>query len=283
MTGTTTEEERRSAGPAARSGEAAVAAVSEVRAHLGSRAHGDAARARRVHQARKQLKLLRALVRSWRAIVPGPTRRILDHQARDLARALSGARDEVVLCATATSLGLDPAALGLGAGQDAPWRPEVLASLRRDAVTLAHAVQAVAPTEGGFSVLAPGLEHTWREGRRGARACSSRPEADDLHEWRKAVKARMLQERLFVSAWPEVLGPSVQALDELQELLGAHHDLHVLAERIAARGEIARRVKDRQRELEARALYLGARLYAGSPGGWSRLLGGWVSARWPEP
>lgn len=258
-----------------------MSAALDAAQQLGSRGRGAAGRARRVHQARKQLKLVRALVRSWREVLPASERRSLDRQARDLARALSGARDETVLRRTAVSLELDPDRLGLGVEAEVPWQAATLRSLQRRAGDLVDAVRARAPRHGGFDLLAPGLAHTWRAGREGFRACAPRPDPDALHEWRKAVKARMLQERMFVPAWPEVLGPVVHELDELQELLGAHHDLHVLSARIEARGELAKRIEDRQQELATRAVYLGERLYAGSARGWSALLAGCVRARWP--
>lgn len=232
----------------------------------------------RVHAARKALKEVRGLVRLLRAAVPAPLRRAADRRARDLGRELSGARDATVLRRTAMSLDLDVEALGLDAQATAPWLPERLGALHDQAFALRESLRDLAPTRGDLAVVEQGLHHTWKAGRNGLRAVRKRPDPHDLHEWRKHVKARMYQERLLAVAWPELLGPVVEELDLLQELLGDHHDLHMLAERLQPEGALAMRITDRQAALEARALRLGARLYAGTASGWVALVGDSVRA-----
>lgn len=286
-TGTTTSPLHPSASLARAVSDAALAAAWAAHAQLEGGGHRKPGRAARTHQARKLLKQVRALARLWRGAVPDAERREVDRQARDLGRALSEAREATVLRETAAGLGLDPDRLGLADAARAPWRPETRAALVQQAEALAQRIQAVAPDQGGFDLLAPGLSHTWREGRRGLRAARPDAHAEQMHEWRKVVKARMLQERLLVPAWPEVLGPTVAALDELQELLGDHHDLHVLAEylktlQVQSQDELSDRIAQRQQALATRAFHLGDRLYAGQAEGWSGLLGGWVHAWWSE-
>jgi CHAD domain-containing protein len=86
----------------------------------------------------------------------------------------------------------------------------------------------------GFEAIGPGLERSYRRGRRALRAAVERPTDEHVHEWRKSVKTLWYQMRLLEPAAPSALAPMIDTLDHLAEALGDDHDLAVLVERLVA-------------------------------------------------
>jgi CHAD domain-containing protein len=86
----------------------------------------------------------------------------------------------------------------------------------------------------GFEAIGPGLERSYRRGRRALREAIERPTDELVHEWRKSVKNLWYQTRLLEPAAPSALAQAIEALDHLGEALGDDHDLAVLVERLAA-------------------------------------------------
>jgi CYTH domain-containing protein len=126
-----------------------------------------------------------------------------------------------------------------------------------------------------FTALAGGLHDTYRRARRRHRDVAAAPDDETVHEWRKAVKQLWYQARLVEPAAPSVLSALVDRLDDLSEALGDDHDLAVLIERFGADPDAfgGHRVVERttvlarlqQDELRARALRLGATIFAERP------------------
>jgi CHAD domain-containing protein len=127
----------------------------------------------------------------------------------------------------------------------------------------------------GFEAIGPGLERSYRRGRRALREAIERPTDEHVHEWRKSVKNLWYHTRLVAPAAPSVLEPAITALDSLAEALGDDHDLAVLVERLAGDPhqyggalhaisaiEIARA---EQAVLRRPAFRLGATIYAEKP------------------
>ncbi|MGL4237701.1 hypothetical protein, partial [Tabrizicola sp.] len=80
---------------------------------------------------------------------------------------------------------------------------------------------------------------------------------------------------LFTPVWPDLFKPIVTSADHLDEALGNHHDLSVLAAHAAAlfdavmpdpaRQMLDARLSDAQEKLETEAFALSDRLFAGDP------------------
>jgi CHAD domain-containing protein len=248
-----------------------------------------------VHEARKDLKKLRSLVR----LVRGPK----DESAalRDIGRSLSGLRDADVMLATLTDLEERlpqlPADVAGGLRQALEAHREALpagdAAGAVEALRDAHArVPHWVPEGDGFGVLRAGLEREYRRGRRAARAARSDPTDERLHEWRKRAKDQWYHLTILVDVWPPVMEPLAGAAHDLSDRLGDDHDLALLlgfarsradalggAERVDA---LAEAIAPRREELRSEAFALGARLYADKPGAYgARMKRFWRAWRAP--
>jgi CHAD domain-containing protein len=197
---------------------------------------------REVHESRKALKRLRALLR-----LVGPSLG-LKHAARrnaalrDAARLLSTRRDEVVLISTIERLeaSADPAtkaasqalrdALRNSAGNltrplDSDTAQQARLLLVKEARHFAKASLKIR----GFECVRPGLYKSYRKARRGFKAAYRNPTDEAFHELRKAVQWHWRQMALLSRAWPEVFEARIAAARELSQILGDDHDLAILA------------------------------------------------------
>jgi CHAD domain-containing protein len=255
-----------------------------------------------VHEARKDLKKLRSLLR---LVGPGATKRAFEREdaaLRDIGRSLSGVRDADVMLATLAELDeSSPGDLPLElvaslreqleahrAGLPGAAREDALAALGK----LRDRVRTWTPHEDGFAVVAAGLEHSQRGGRRALRTARKRPTVENLHEWRKRAKDSWYHLSVLRDVWPVVTEPLAGAAHDLSDRLGDDHDLALLldfatvraagldgAERVAALAAVAER---RREELQAEAFALGDRLYAERPRAYARRIEGlWRAWRAP--
>ena len=250
-----------------------------------------------VHDARKDMKKLRALLRLVRGEIGDKTFRREADCFRDAGRELAGIRDADVMLATL-------AALEERYPDELP--PEVAGGLRQ--ALEAHKIRTAAGTHGqaakaalamlseararvadwplerdGFEPLADGLRRTYRRGRRAWRAAAAEPSVENLHEWRKRVKDLWYHYSILEATWKPVMDALADETHELSERLGDDHDLAVLlawAQEHAA-GELdelessSRVAAD---ELQADAMAYGARLYADKPGAFMERIERWWRA-----
>ena len=266
--------------------------------------NGTTASPKAVHETRKALKRLRALVR----VLEGELGR--KEAAREnaalaaTARLLAGARDAEVLLDTLDAL------IARHPGKLA--RRESVARLRRrlaaerdsaqrralgDPATRARAIGELRAFRervmawdlsgrDGIVIVEPGLIRLYSQGRRRWRRVEAGKgeRVREMHEWRKRVKdLRYIAEMLTRRGKPTGKGDArlrriATRADALGELLGDEHDLAVLAQWIAVNGKrrrtrIARKtrksllklIERRRRELRRHALRDGERLYRDSP------------------
>jgi CHAD domain-containing protein len=235
-----------------------------------------------VHEARKDMKKLRSVLRLARAELGDEVYRPENECFRDAARRLSGVRDaDVMLDTLGTLRGSYPALRNAlkahrreaRAGEEPDGVIEVLEAAR-DRVgdwPLEH---------DGFGALEGGLRRIYRRGRRAWRAVEEEPTTEDLHEWRKREKDLWYHLTLFGDAWPEVLTPTADEAHDLSDRLGDDHDLAVLRdwtrEHVGPVAGFDDAVAERRLDLQRDALHLGRRLYAERPGAFvARLRGYW--------
>lgn len=254
-----------------------------------------------VHEARKRFKKIRAVLRLARGRLGDDLYSAENTWYRDAGRALSRVRDAQALVETAEELG--GWAEATGRVEDAAVEEEIAVALaeRRERVVATSDLDARAAAiatalderrqglddwplvgEGEdaahLSDLGEGLGWIYGKGRAAFEALvAGRPadgcwSGDDhaVHEWRKRVKDLWYVGRILEPVWPAGLEGWVEALDDLSDLLGDHHDLAVLGgvlleERLVdpevARTALATAV-ERQVELLAEAIPLGRRIYA---------------------
>jgi CHAD domain-containing protein len=244
-----------------------------------------------VHEARKDMKKLRALLRLARGELGGQRFARENACFRDAARELAGARDSDVMLETLARVTELPAGEGWELRKLIQVDREQRGEVDREAAAgsaeaiLMEARKRVShwPLEhDSFGALAKGLEKTYRRGRRDFRAAIDESTVETLHEWRKRVKDLWYHHTLLRSLWPPVMEMAGDQAHALSDLLGDDHDLAVLAgwveENADAGSEFFEAITRRRAGLQSEAFALGARVYAEKPKAFVKRVGGLWSA-----
>ena len=235
-----------------------------------------------VHDARKDMKKLRALLRLVRGEVGDKVFRREADTFRDAAGELSGVRDADVMLATLAELEqrydaeVGPVRQALEA-----HRIRTTGGGRKQAAETAVALLTEArgrvddwPLErDGFEALAEGLERTYRRGRRNWRAALKQPSSENLHEWRKRTKDLWYHCSILEETWKPVMAALADEAHELSDRLGDDHDLAVLLDFGAESLEPL--IATRRAELQEEAFAYGSRLYADKPKAFVRRIEHW--------
>jgi len=202
---------------------------------------------RSVHEARKCMKRVRALLHLIRPAIGEKTFKKEDRRIRDMGRRLSGPRDCQAIIETVAKLenGSGPA-WDISATQTLKAK---LYSERRRAErelyrhTLEETVAELAETrehyghlnlKGGRSRIGDGLQRCYRRARHDFMRAYEQKRAEDFHEWRKSAQRHWRQMQLLCRAWPEAMEARISAAGDLSRLLGDDHDLAVLVDRVEA-------------------------------------------------
>jgi CHAD domain-containing protein len=245
-----------------------------------------------VHEARKSLKKIRALL----GLVARPLGQLYkgeDRSFRHAGKRLSTLRDNAVMLETFDALAvkhgeIDAPALAairhnlLRCQREAPPAKEVSA----DVVAMLAAARTRAaswPLESvEFAALLPDLGAAYRSGRKALKRALRVRSAESLHDFRKQVKRHWYHLRLFESNWNAETKMRVNDLRLLETCLGEWHNIEVLSRRIAADVETSRDrrqihqfqsvLEEQAVNLQERALASGQRLYASKPRAFSLTL-----------
>lgn len=259
----------------------------EIEDAIGKLHGGDEDRDTRIHDVRKDLKKLRALLRLLRSELGEATYARENAGFRALAHRLSGAREAAAIAETLEGL---LSAQNVPESRFAALR-ERLSERRRAAHehgldddslhAIEHELRLALSRVSGWPLehptweaIAPGLRRAYARGKRAMERAYAEPSAEHFHEWRKRVKDHLYHTRLLASIWPEPMKGRRAALDTLAELLGDDHDLAELEHMVreAPDGDASERdallglIEQRARELRERAFWLGKRMYAEKAG-----------------
>lgn len=256
-----------------------------------------------VHDARKRIKKLRALLR---LIKPGFKRQASENATlRDAAQTLSGLRDHAAMLETLDRLAarhedrigtahvaavrdaLEARRDAAGDAADLTERIEAFRNVLREA---RDRVETWRLKGAEWEALGPGLARSYAGGQTAMRAAHKAGHAEDFHDFRKRVKDHGYHARLLAPIWPPLMDPYAALLDDLGERLGEQHDLveftAVLAD-AEVKGKVRTAFRDivaeERQALEARALVVGARVYAETPKAVARRLGAWWAAWRADP
>jgi CHAD domain-containing protein len=255
-----------------------------------------------VHEARKALKRMRALLRLVRPGLADDDWLRENAALRDIARQLAGKRDaqvardmivqlsagaprplEKALARLAASFDSDLAGPGdaVPCARDGVRAPEMLAKVRTRLVRLSL-------TGDPLSIIEEGLAASHRRGRRTLARARDAGTPETLHELRKAVQLHWRQMTLLAAAWPALMKARAAEARRLSALLGEDHDLALLESRaMASAGQgigkaDARRIASacRQHQAASRAVAVvrADRLLCGRPGRFARETIGWWRA-----
>ncbi|HEX6117714.1 MAG TPA: CHAD domain-containing protein [Solirubrobacterales bacterium] len=255
------------------------------------RGAGSAAFAESVHEARKDLKKVRSVLRLVRDELGEEVYRRENDRFRDAGRLLSGARDAEVKLETIdilrdaddempTKATLRKYIYSLESERDehsraGAERRELTERFEAELEAGRAALGDWSLDRDGWDLVGPGLARSYRRGRNRFGDVREDPNAENVHAWRKRVKDLWYHLRILKQAWPSVIGETADEAHELADLLGDHHDLAVLAEDARGRpdrfdsaedlGALLGAAERRQEELLGEALGLGARIYAEKP------------------
>ena len=238
-----------------------------------------------VHEARKDLKKLRSVLRLLRKRIGDEEYRRENAHARDTGRMLAGARDAQVRLETLDELiasgavAAEPLAeFRTRLERDVNARAGARHRGREPAERLATArdrARAWRVGEDGWDTVGPGIKRSYRRGRDRMAVAVERPTVENLHEWRKRVKDLWYHLRLISPAWPRVIEALAEEAHVLSERLGDDHDLAVLAGSArdnhdafadpAELDSLLEAIARRRAELQGDALAIGRRLYADEP------------------
>ncbi len=240
-------------------------------------------RATAVHDTRKAMKRIRALLRLVRPALGEHVFRRENERFRGIAELLSGTRDAQVMHETLAKLDAQAKAaerkqiariraalaehLGDSHAAGAEQTGEALARLDEGG----EAIREVALRGSGFDAAWSGMERVYAKGRKAMARASKDPADETLHEWRKAVQLHWRHMSLLERSWPDALEARASLARQISQLLGDDHDLAVLSERVQSLGTgragaaVARLAREEQARLRERAHLLGERLYAARP------------------
>jgi hypothetical protein len=131
------------------------------------------------------------------------------------------------------------------------------------------------PKSEGFAAIGPGLEETYRAGRRALAAARKHGSAEKFHQLRKRVKDHWYHVRLLEGLWAGMMDAYEKSLSDLETWLGDDHNLTVLRDKIAAEPGFYGKQRDvalafdlisrYQKELREKALPLAERVYEEKP------------------
>lgn len=250
-----------------------------------------------VHDARKLLKRLRALIRLVRNDIGGETFRTENTAYRDAGRHIAGIRDSHVTLRTLENVlsgmtekpgaqQLDNFRQLLNDRYDTLIRENLHTESINGALGILHTARERIgdwPLSGkGFGAIAPGLSRVYRMGRRAMKTAGNDPSDGNLHAWRKAAEHLRFQMDILRPLWKQVIGSYAKALKHLTGLTGRDHDLAVLTGRMteytggsddAAFNALEGEIDNRRSRLQRNAFKLGALVYAEKTGAFVERIG----------
>ncbi|HEX9848429.1 MAG TPA: CHAD domain-containing protein [Acidimicrobiia bacterium] len=128
-----------------------------------------------------------------------------------------------------------------------------------------------------YEAVGPGLSRTYTDGRHNMVRAYRRSGPHDFHEWRKRVKDLRHQMEFLAPLWPEVVVGTAMTLERLGDLLGEDHDLTELVALLRNRPDLCPDPRERsllralahqrRTELQTAGEILGRRVYAEKPAG----------------
>lgn len=249
-----------------------------------------------VHEARKCLKRIRALLRLVRPGLGEQAFHAENSRYRDIAHGLAPARDQHVLLQSTVML--EGVAGDVASASLSAFKKIVLEDLAQtspagsacisdalEKLSLGRKQMKRLKLEGGdedcgSSVVKAGLEDCYRKALRSCAAARASGRDEDFHTWRKGVQLHWRHMAPLSRAWPHMLDAPVAKARRLSQVLGEDHDLAQLVLAAEAQspvrlssthvGEIARLARTQQAALRREAWPHGEQLFAEGPRGFSR-------------
>lgn len=245
----------------------------------------------RIHDIRKRLKKVRALLRIARDSLGDKEYRCENENLRDAARPLTEVRDAHVLLDTLNKLSSSrrraakQASLAIQRGLET-HRRKVRARVLDKEYAFSETCQRLTEAcrrvdrwrleHHGWRTVEPALRRAYKKGRAEYRRARAEPTAENLHEWRKQAKYLLYELEVITPEDAPKLRPLIERIRALTDRLGDDHDLVVLGQIAEADGDafggaaivgdLLRRIRRRRKKLERQAFTLGRTSFKKSPG-----------------
>ena len=249
-----------------------------------------------IHNVRKEVKKVRAVLGLVREATGGDTARKSVKNLRAAGRLLRDARDAHVRPRTLERLVVhfkDRLPLNPFSGIKRVLRQNCLLVTRKflkgKSVSVVdrllrklnrRAGDLKVRTEG-WAAIRSGLRESYRQGQSSLAVALKETTPENLHQWRKHVQDLWHQLRLLGPIRPEDLRATTDQMKSLSQCLGDDHDLVMLWQFVNRRcarwhaGEVKllrQLVELRRKELQAEAFRLGSRFYREKPSAFCRRL-----------
>jgi CHAD domain-containing protein len=256
------------------------------------RSVGDPESDEAIHDARRRVKKIRAVMRLVQPVLDKDYRTV-DRDLKNVSRMLAPVADGQGVIVTLNQLAqryrralprraVASLRAGLrvrGAQTDRDASARGIVKIAAD--TLRRERQRVKEWTihgDGFEAIAPGLEDSYRRARHGMILAWSKPKAAHFHSWRRHVKDHWFHVRLVEGRCGNHLLVYQRRLEALDGVLGEYHNLVLLHEILISDGylnqmETARClsvVSRYQQMLRRHAELLGVRIYSDKPGRYVR-------------
>lgn len=195
-----------------------------------------------VHETRKAMKRLRALLHLVKPVMSKSDFRRDEARIKQIARSLSGVRDVQAMEETLLKLeASEPASVKspvqtalrahLSEKRAAAEKKLTSASLTKTRKLLREARKSfdeLRLRENDFKALAQTIKADYRKARRSFQRAYELREDEAFHDWRKYVQRHWRQLLLIAPSWPRAMKPHIALARDLSEVLGDDHDLYVL-------------------------------------------------------
>ena len=228
-----------------------------------ARAHGklstDSNRETAIHETRKSMKRIRALLRLLRPSLKKQTYQSENVRFRDINRLLSNTRDEHVIvetiaalrphanvnCQTAFDLLLEKLKR-----RETRFKTETKSKLIKKAISLLEEakreIKGLKIEDSGFETVRHGFVRSYENAKTNMKKIGSKRRASDeaAHEWRKSVQTHWRHMALLTEAWPDFIAHRIDLAKTLSQDLGEDHDLAILSTFVSQ--EVSKSITTRQ-------------------------------------
>ena len=247
-----------------------------------------------IHEVRKSVKRLRAVLRLMRPVL-GSAYREENAALQEVGRTLSPVRDAHALIETFDEL-TEKYRKEVGDYHQSRLRRTLLAhrqemenefdrdrqmpQLVEDLKQIGLRAESWPYGKADIRLLADGVATTLERGCKNYQHAYAEALPENFHDWRKRAKDLRYQLTLLEKLWPEVFAGFLGAAKKLEELLGMDHNLVVLRDTILKRTDVVDSdeeirvllllIDTYQRELRIKAEGLGSRIYNEKPKQWRR-------------
>lgn len=247
-----------------------------------------------VHEARKSVKRVRAVLRLTRSYVGDGVYGPDNVKLRDVGRTLGPGRDAAVLLQTFDALIAQDAESGTGvfedfhhhlAGRRRTLENEINETVKRevlgflDQFSTRVADRASDPNRPAipddFAAIATGFRRIYRQGRKRMTDAQADPSTSAFHLWRKRVRYLSYQVHVISESSAYLADELAPDLAELAVGLGTEHDLAVLSEMAAeqpdliqdeaSRRDLLKLLEQHRLDLQAAMGPIGRRIYLEAP------------------